>query len=144
MPSKFSFFSVALCLLFAVQFSACRVSEEGYARWDADQNTMIDNNEFNTVWTETGYFGRWDANRDTYIEEREWNAGRNAYMPTYNETQFGTFSDWDLDADGRLSEEEFRDRTFEVYDVDRDGTLAEPEYTAWWGTFNRGTQATAE
>lgn len=138
--SNFSFFSAALFLLFIFQLSSCRVSEEGYGRWDADRNTMIDNNEFSTVWTETRYFSRWDATRDNFIEENEWRAGRNAYMQNYDENQYGTFSDWDADGDGRLNEEEFRDRIFEVYDLDRDGTLSEEEYGMWWSSFNRGPQ----
>lgn len=122
----------------AAGMSACKATgEEGYSRWDADANTMMDRNEYNTAWNEAGYFGRWDANRDGYIDESEWNAGRNAYMRDLDEGQIDAYNEWDTDADGRLSEEEFRDRAFDVYDTDQDGSLSEAEYNVWWGGFNR-------
>lgn len=125
--------------LLVFSFSACKVSEEeGSGRWDADNNAMIDQNEFETAWGEANYYSRWDANRDNMIEESEWNAGRNSYMRDIDEASLGMYSDWDADGDGSLSEEEFRNRTFEIFDTDRDGSLSEEEYTAWWSGFNRG------
>ena len=126
-------------LMLAFGVSACKVADEGaYANWDADRNALLDANEFGTAWGESGYYGRWDANRDNFIDESEWNAGRNSFMADYNETEFGTFNDWDADADGRLAENEFRDGVFGVYDADRDGMWADTEYGTWWGSFNGG------
>ncbi len=133
--------AVAFALMF-FSISSCKVSEEeGYSRWDADSNSMIDSNEFQTAWGEAGYYARWDANRDNFIEESEWNAGRNSYMRDFNEDQLGAFSEWDADGDGRLTEDEFRDGTFRVYDADQDGNLSDAEYTTWWGGFNGGTSS---
>ena len=135
--NKLSILSAALFAVLVLSFSACKVSEEdGYGRWDADSNTMIDRNEFGTAWGEAGYYGRFDANQDNFIDESEWNAGRNSYMKDVDDTRVGAFTDWDADADGRLSENEFRDRTFDAFDADADGNLAEAEYNSWWGGFN--------
>lgn len=137
--NKLPFFGAALALFLTFSMSACKVAEEdGYGRWDADSNAMIDRNEFGAALTEAGYYGRWDANRDNFIDESEWSAGRNSYMRDFDEARVGAYSDWDVDADGRLNEEEFRNRSFDAFDEDRDGNLAEAEYNSWWGGFNTG------
>jgi Ca2+-binding EF-hand superfamily protein len=136
--NKYSLLCSAFFMLMVVSLPACKVSEEeGYGRWDADANTMIDRNEYTTAWNEAGYYGRWDANRDNFLDESEWNAGQNTYMQDMGADQVGAFTDWDADGDGRLTDTEFRDRTFDVFDADRDGNLNEAEYNTWWGGFNR-------
>lgn len=125
--SKFYMILLA-CML--VGFTACdSATEEGREYGDIDLNgdASLDDQEFGTAWGDDGYYDRWDTNTDGFLDETEWNARRGGL-----EGYTGNFSDWDSDADNRLSEDEFRGGIYGHYDRDGDRMINEEEYNAWY------------
>lgn len=69
---------------------------------------------------EDGLFD-WDDNGDG-VDAEEWNDGFGAE---------GVFDDWDADADGTLTEDEFNTGVFSSYDEDDDDYLDDNELSAF-------------
>ena len=131
----------ALALLLAVATSGCATGFGGndepgaelslYDRWDADQDGVLDEDEFDMgtdEWlgdSDIGDFAAWDADRDRLLSEEE------VYGGAYNV--------WDVDRDGLLSQDEFGAGTdawlgdtdmsdFTDWDADRSGLLDDEEF----------------
>lgn len=134
MKRSFNFFKILLAGFFLTAFAACADAERGYGEWDADDNALLDENEWGTAWGESGYYDRWDANADGILDENEWTTGRTTYLTGYDEGVYGGYGDWDLNDDNALDETEFREGVWGYYDADDDNYWAEEEYDSWWGT----------
>lgn len=102
------------------------VMDEGFGAYDANEDDMLDENEFGesnatsfTEWDEDGdsayndeefygsTFGVADANDDDMIDETEWNEGRNNLYGDY-----AGENDWDVfdkDEDGLLNSDEWNE-----------------------------------
>ena len=129
--NKLSYFYIPLLALLMLGFTACSSATEEnreYGDIDLDGSGELDDREFGTAWTESGYYDRWDTNADGFLDETEWEAGRGRYMGDYT----GAFGDWDMDADNRLSEDEFRTGAYGYFDRDQNRMINEEEYNAWY------------
>jgi hypothetical protein len=93
--------------------------------FDADDDAMIDRDEFDTGFGEGGVFGDWDDDDDLQLTEDEWDAG---FGDSFDEERFGAFSDWDADASGFLDETEFNEGVFGAYDEDDDDLWGDTEF----------------
>lgn len=63
----------------------------------------------------------WDANADNMIDENEFTEGFGG----------GMFDDYDADADGMISRDEYGAGVFRTYDEDRDGMWSQTEAGVW-------------
>lgn len=102
--------------------------DAGYEDWDRDDDNFIDENEFETAFTETNYYQGWDEDDDDLLDE--------------NELYEGTFDALDTDNDNYLDEDEWNtmnkyftdagynlEDDFEAWDDDDDELVAMDEYT---------------
>lgn len=85
--------------------------------FDNDSDRMLNDAEFRTALTENGYFDRFDRNNDGFLAENEISDDTQIYL-----------SEYDADADGRLSSDEYYGAIYASYDANRDGLLDENEY----------------
>ncbi len=126
---------------------AAWVDDEGvFTRWDIDADSELDADEIN----ESVYM-IWDADEDTVIVESEWETGVDHVYPGALDP--GAFQDWDLDGDSELDADEvaegldatswneywyeadavigfdeFMDMYFALWDRDGDGRIDAVEY----------------
>ena len=134
------------------------VGEGDFNEWDTNQDQMWDDNEFETVANDAGFYNDWDAdangvfseeevdegifstydeNGDGFLDDEEYSAWNTAWGGEYEE-EFGT---WDADGDNMLGENEFFEGTnetnlYEGWDEDGDGAYNEEEvgnglFTTW-------------
>ncbi len=85
--------------------------------FDTDNDQRLTAAEFNAALDGTGYFDRFDTDRDGFLAENEFNDRSRAFVAEY-----------DGDADGRLSRNEYYGALYGSYDADRDGFLNDAEY----------------
>lgn len=106
--------------------------QNNFTGFDTDADGSLNEDEFNAA-----NFQNADANNDGFVDEDEFNAGREAMFGRFaGDDAFGNF---DTDADGRLSNEEFGagfsgTEWFGNYDADADNTINETEFGE--GIFN--------
>ncbi|SFP17160.1 hypothetical protein [Tranquillimonas alkanivorans] len=67
----------------------------------------------------------YDVDEDGFLDADEYGVG-------FDES--GTFDDWDMDDDARLSITELSDATYGMMDLDNDGTLTISEWDTWVDT----------
>ncbi|PRY10025.1 hypothetical protein CLV24_11693 [Pontibacter ummariensis] len=127
------------------RFNATFANETNYEGWDANQNSVLEENEFYG-----GFYDTWDTNNDERVDEEEWNTGTRDYRVAnqnygewdangdgvLDENEFGAgfannnyFHDWDTDQDNAVNEREFTDGVFGLWDDNDDGILDSNEYT---------------
>jgi hypothetical protein len=124
---------ILLCAMSIVGLNAyAQVEDNGFADWDANQDKMLDTNEFNTILSDHDYYNQWDANTDTRIDENEWNTGMTGNYPDFNADTHGRFDDWDMNNDGFLDQDEYSEGTFNLWDEDKDGFINDQEYETWY------------
>lgn len=108
----------------AAAFNTAFASTEWFETWDADDDGLLNEDEFGI-----SFFDAWDLDDNDEIVETEWNDFA---------ADFGlddeTWSVWDADADGVLSEDELNTglgnlNFFTDWDLDDDELLDEEEYT---------------
>jgi len=63
--------------------------------WDANADGLVDQEEFNTAWGDTGTYGAWDRDGDGSLTKEEFNAG--------------LYDGYDADDSGAIEEPEFGD-----------------------------------
>lgn len=69
-----------------------------YASWDANNNDMLEENEFYAGYEESGLFEVWDTNDDGSLDQDE-----------FGEGLYGT---WDANDDGMLEADELEENGF--------------------------------
>jgi hypothetical protein len=88
----------------------------GEMKADLDGDGSITQAEFDAYVTENGLYADFDVNDDDFIDEDEFGA---------IDFDFGddakAYGDWDMDADSRLSNVEFRSGLFKSFDDDENG-----------------------
>ncbi|MDO1450693.1 hypothetical protein Q0590_30750 [Rhodocytophaga aerolata] len=124
--NKWNILKASAGILLILNLSACQVGSEGYGYtdWDANDNEMIERNEFNTTLSER--YDEWDLNDDNFLDENE--------FTSFNDNE-DYYSDWDADGDNRINETEFSDGLFSEWDGNADGYLEENEYNENYDTF---------
>lgn len=103
-----------------------------YTTWDADRDMRLTSTEFERGFDSDSWWDNWDLDDDTYLSEDEFNtaySGYSWYTPTL-------YSDYDLDGDGLLTDDEWRDGLFTTWDTDRDTYLTADEYDMNDGLFD--------
>ena len=88
--------------------------------FDADADTMVTQDEFNTGLTGAGTFGTMDADASGTLSAEEYGM----------DTSGADYAAYDTDASGDISEEEFNTGVFGGYDSDASGDLNEEEFGA--------------
>lgn len=123
----------ATFFIFSVTFfvSSCETPYSYYGTWDGDDDKVIVEEEFRSVFSSAEYFKSGDLDRNSYIDEEEWKEGIITYIPNYDFVHHGNFEDWDQNADDVLNEAEFSQGTFKLWDSNGDGEIDESEYEAW-------------
>ena len=94
---------------------------------DANQNGILDSNEFGTF-----VYSRWDMNGDGFIDDTEWGTGTTRWYPA-GYSEYKTYSAWDKDGNGRLDSTEFdtvvtTTKLYDTWDVNNDKILEDDEY----------------
>ena len=84
----------AVALAFGLA-AAPAMAEEDWGAWDANEDGVIDNEEFDAGFGESGVFGNWDADGDGMLSEDE-----------FGEGVYGSYDD---DESGVIEEPEFGD-----------------------------------
>ena len=121
------------CMAAALSFStSCATGEYAYEDWNTDADGALNDDEFDTALTDTGYYDNWDNDGDNLLTEDEWGLGVNEYFGDYDSSDYGLFNDWDIDGDGMLSEDEFGEGTFGVVDDNDNDLIEENEYDMWY------------
>ena len=134
---KFASASAIAALMTAPAFA-----QENATDWDANQDQMVTQDEFDTGWGETGTFGEWDADASGAIDQEEFDLGVEAgfdadasgdlddeEQTAMDESDWADadMATWDEDASGDLNEEEFNQGVFGEYDEDESGDWNEEE-----------------
>ena len=124
MKRLFNFLPVVF-LLFAVTLLSCnREKELTFNDFDKNNNGIIDEQEFEEVFT-ANYYDDWNRKNNDYLDDEDF------YLTSYEV--------WDVDDDERLTEEEwlfgydyhygdFIVEEYEVIDIDGDGFIEYVEY----------------
>lgn len=128
----------------ADRFNTTFASTNYYEEWDANDDNMLDRNEYNT-----GFYDTWDVNNDNRLDENEWNTATRDWgleNETWaewdtntdgflDENEFGTgfadnewYGEWDTDGNNMLAEREYTDGVFGLWDANDDNMLDENEY----------------
>lgn len=118
-----------------------------YNEWDTNDDQQWDENEFETVANDSGFYEEWDADADGYLSDDELYGGT---YGVYDEDDDGTFTneefdvwntawggaydynEWDTNNDNVLDEEEYDAGTegagiYDDWDEDADGLYSEDE-----------------
>jgi hypothetical protein len=134
------------------EFKAGVAERAVFTTWDANTDGMLDNAEFTN-----GIFGRYDADISGDWNDTEYGMAQMRYGSTWwgdreNSTgleawdvdgdgillrnefnngwgERGMLSEFDINADELISEEEFGTGIFNQYDIDGDRVISEPELT---------------
>ena len=101
-----------------------------YGYYDADDDGIMNEDDF-TEFTTTYYYDTWDLDVNNEIAENEFEEGWNTYMTGY-EYNADLFTEWDVDGDGILEDEEFGTGMFDYWDADDSGFIEETEYTTYY------------
>lgn len=125
-----------------------------FAEWDGDGDAALDRGEFVSWWEEegmpdawdgdaadgiseeeftSGLYDHWDRDDDDRITEREW---EERVVVWFADTDYGIWSEWDLDGDSTLDLDEVREglareSLYDTVDLDDDYVLSRQESTAW-------------
>jgi Ca2+-binding EF-hand superfamily protein len=144
-----------LLIILLMGASACDSSDENniYEGWDANQDDLVDEEEFYSGITATGYhasidlnsdgnvsdqefvegfYTAWDTDGDGVIDQAEWN---NKLPEVGGDSPLGGFRDYDADRDQALTYEEFRrnfsdTEFFQEMDEDGDGSLDDEDLSS--------------
>lgn len=100
-----------------------KAQDVSYKELDANSNGILSRTEFYS-----GFYKAWDENGNNVIEENEFTASADKFFNKNNYNNYGSFSDWDTDANSEVSMEEFRKG---MNNVTGDKTNAERLVTAW-------------
>ena len=121
---------ISLLAFSLLAFFGCETRDyAAYETWDADNNELIDENEFNTTFGEANYYAAWDTDGDGIVDETEWDTGITTYYPAYTG---GDYVSWDLNQDNMLDQDEFTVGTYQLWDTNGDGTIEVVEYNEWY------------
>lgn len=108
----------------AVQNDAPPAAQAGAASWDADNDKLLDENEF-TGFGDQGFLG-WDTDDDDAIGPDEFNRGWTTAGFKNGDQAFGLF---DANSDRRLERNEFFTRNqFAGWDRNNNGVLEREEF----------------
>lgn len=108
-----------------------------FGTWDANNDGMLDNNEFRTRFNDGGWYGDWDGDRSGTLTNEEFGTANTSWgtAPEGVETN-GLFESWDADKNGQLVGDEAANGAFSVWDRDRNNTIDTNEFNAgvnWFG-----------
>jgi len=161
-------------ILLLLTFACDNPEYETYSQWDANEDELIDENEFNDAFLASDYvadwdldadgvvtYGElydlyytiWDTDNDNVLTQEEWSEAVNTYFADYDYTVYGDFGDWDLNDDGVLTKNEYMEGVldtdlFETWDLDSDATITEEEFSRgmyqYWDTDGDGYVEVAE
>lgn len=94
-----------------------------YEKWDANNNGMLENEEFSKL--ATSNFEDWDMNDNDLLDKEEIVANWSYTFPM--DYRDNWMSEWDSDGDGNLDQSEFNQGIFEFLDIDDSGALENDE-----------------
>lgn len=120
--------SLGLAVLMAIGFGGAApamAATPDFGAWDANRDSMLDQNEFRTGFNDGDWFGDWDGNRDNRLSNEEFD------MQAKNwgfDSDDGVFDVWDADDDGFLTNNEYADGAFVHWDRNRDYMLNDDEF----------------
>ena len=120
---------VATAAAAAVMLAAGPAAADLFGEWDADRSGAVSVEEFGQGAVESGVYNEWDADGDGLLADEELNAGLGDAV-IYDDASSRV---WDLNDDGRLDRDEFREGYHRTYDADHDAELDEEEF----GRFER-------
>lgn len=109
----------------------CERPHSHYGTWDKDEDKVIVEEEFRSVFSNAEYFQNGDLDGNKHIDEEEWKEGIITYIPNYDFVHHGNFNDWDKNDDDVLNDAEFSKGTFKLWDSNGDGQIGESEYEEW-------------
>ncbi|MDX5436488.1 MAG: hypothetical protein LPK03_04800, partial [Pontibacter sp.] len=106
------------------RFNTTFASNNRFSEWDANDDDLLDENEFYG-----GFYDTWDVNDDDFVDEDEWTTATRDYG-----IENQNWSDWDTNADNRLDADEFRTGMgtttyYTDWDADRNEMINEREYS---------------
>ena len=137
--------------------ASCTKSDEAsfsFSDWDNDQDKLLDNNEFDSFFTESPYFDRFNKNTDDGIDENEfyqefiamidhddngqigpteWEEVFKTYFSTDKINKETALKEWDKNHDNTLTNNELvsslkEENYFGNWDQDGNGTVSEKEF----------------
>lgn len=95
-----------------------------YGAWNTNDDECLNQNEFGANWDNE--FGVWDGDDDGFIDADEWGVE----VGTDEIDTFGSFGDWDMDDDDRLTDLEFAGGSFGIFDENDDDCIGVAEFSA--------------
>lgn len=108
------------------QIAAVNDNDEGFNRWDADQDDLLDKNEFAEAMEQK--FDEW-ANNNGLISRGEWK--KNISLQYGFREYEGAYSEWDTDGSKGLDKGEFVSGLMSIFDENSDGNIDGREYRFW-------------
>lgn len=141
--------TAAAAALLAAASVAPASAQTAFTDWDANGNGGVGPVEWNTGWNSYGAFPSFDLDNDGALSQSELATatgldetgaiegagGDNAFSDRFGQQ---AFADWDVNADGMLTQREFFTGVFDGYDGDDDGVIGEDEFAAFSDDFGQG------
>lgn len=161
------FYTVAMLVILS---TACQPDTKNnrYDNWDANQNSGIDDQEFENAFTTSSYYEQWnddgnqvvtrdefaqgflsviDRDENDVLSEQEWQQAKDAYFSDVSVDGYQQLSDWDQNGDQQVQLNEFQSILddldyYSEWDDDGNGELNELEIAqgvfAMWDTDGNG------
>jgi hypothetical protein len=146
--------NIAMTSVIALGLGAGSAMASCHGDWDTNQDSMYDQNEFNSAYGDNAWFGEADMDDDGFLSEDEHRTG---LFGSYDSNGDGLFYEeerkvgyvwsddygiWDTDGAVGLTEFEFgtglgEEGIYEASDTDRDGLMSENEFgTGLYGGYD--------
>ena len=122
-----------LLLTFIAAMVACSTEAElEFRDWDDNNDGTISREEYEETRPYLDLYNEWDLNDNSLLNKEEWQKAVDLFYPDLEESDYGSFSEWDKDNDQSVDDLDFGQRIFELWDMDNSKSLDLEEFNTWY------------
>jgi len=106
--------------------------------YDVNSDGKLTGAEFRGLFNDNLTLAAYDTDQDGFLSKAEYDEAFGD-AEIIGDTSFGTYSytDWDLNADGLVADEEYEQGFLTLYDADESGDIDETEFTTMEGEVSK-------